>query len=70
MNLHSWMGVRAAQKTAGKGLKPSDRQHHIVSAIIGILLAVLVCAGLVVGQSTLSVSSETIVRELFNFPAA
>jgi hypothetical protein len=46
MNLHSWMGVRAAQKTAGRGLKPSDRQHHIVSAIIGILLAVLVVAGL------------------------
>jgi hypothetical protein len=46
MNLHSWMGVRAAQKADGKGLKPSDRQHHIVSAIIGILLAVLVGAGL------------------------
>jgi hypothetical protein len=26
---------RAAQKTAGRGLKPSDRQHQIVSAIIG-----------------------------------
>jgi hypothetical protein len=46
MNLHSWMGVRAAQKTAGRGLKPSDRQHQIVPAIIGILLAVLVGAGL------------------------
>jgi hypothetical protein len=46
MNLQSWMGVRAAQKTAGRGLKSSDRQHQIVSAIIGILLAVLVGAGL------------------------
>jgi len=46
MNLHSWMGMRAAQKAAGRGLKPSDRQHQIVSAIIGILLAVLVGAGL------------------------
>jgi hypothetical protein len=46
MNLNSWMGVRATQKVAGRGLKPSDRQRHIVSAIIGILLAVLVGAGL------------------------
>jgi hypothetical protein len=46
MNLHSWMGVRAAQKTAGREPKPSGRQHQIVSAIIGILLAVLVVAGL------------------------
>jgi hypothetical protein len=47
MNLHSWMGVKAAQKTAGRGPKPSDRQRHIVSAIIGILLAVLVGVGLI-----------------------
>jgi hypothetical protein len=48
MNLHSWTGVRAAQKTAGRVPKPSDRQRQIVSAIIGILLAVLVGAGLLV----------------------
>jgi hypothetical protein len=48
MNLHSWMVLRAAQKTAGRGLKPSDRQHQIVLAIIGILLAMLIGAGLLV----------------------
>jgi hypothetical protein len=42
------MGVRAAQKTADRGLKPSDRKHQIVSAIIGVLLAVLIGAGLLV----------------------
>jgi hypothetical protein len=46
MNLHSWMGVRAAQKTADRGLKPSGRQQQIVSVIIGILFALLVTAGL------------------------
>ena len=46
MSLHSWMSVRAAQKTAGRELRRPDRQEHIVLAITGILIAVLITAGL------------------------
>ena len=47
MNLHSWMGMAAAQRAAGsKRLKLADRRHRVVSAIVGILLAVVGAAGI------------------------
>jgi hypothetical protein len=47
MNLHSWMGIATAQRAAGsKRLKLTDRRHHVVSTIVGILLAVVAAAGI------------------------
>ena len=47
MNLHSWMGMGAAQRAAGsQGLKPTDRRHDVVSTTVGILLAVVAAAGI------------------------
>jgi hypothetical protein len=40
MNLHSWTGLGAARLAVGsKELKPNDRRHQVVSAMVGILLA-------------------------------
>jgi hypothetical protein len=47
MNLHSWIGMAAAQRSAGsKRLKFTDRRHHFASTIVGILLAVVGAAGI------------------------
>jgi hypothetical protein len=40
-----WLGLGAAQKGAGpKGIKPS--RHWVISFVVGILLALLIAAGL------------------------
>jgi hypothetical protein len=45
-NLLFWLGIGAAQKSAGsKGIKPTDRQHQVISIVVGILLALLMSAG-------------------------
>jgi len=44
-NLLFWFGIGAAQKGAGsKGVKPS--RHWVISFVVGILLALLIAAGL------------------------
>jgi hypothetical protein len=46
-----WLGIGAAQK--GAGSKPIERRNWVVSLIVGILLALLICVGsflLLVGQ--------------------
>jgi hypothetical protein len=49
MSLHFLMGMGAAKKSAGlKGPKSTDCQNLIVSAIVGISLAVLVGVGLLI----------------------
>jgi len=43
--LFCWLGIGAAQKGAGsKEVKPS--RHPVVSFVVGILLALLIAAGL------------------------
>jgi hypothetical protein len=43
-NLLFWMGIGATQKAAGpKEVKPTDR-HQVISIIVGILFALLICA--------------------------
>jgi hypothetical protein len=38
-NLLFWLGMGAAQKSAGsKGVKPTDREHQVISIVVGILL--------------------------------
>jgi hypothetical protein len=39
-----WLGLGAAQK--GAGSKPSASRHWVVSLVVGILIAVLIAAGL------------------------
>jgi hypothetical protein len=39
-----WLGLGAAQKAAGS--KPIERRNWVASLIIGILIAVLIVAGL------------------------
>jgi hypothetical protein len=43
-NLLFWLGIGAAQKDAGS--KPIERRHWVVSLIVGILIAVLIAAGM------------------------
>jgi hypothetical protein len=44
-NLLFWLGLGAAQKGAGsKEVKPS--RHRVISFVVGILLALLIVAGL------------------------
>jgi hypothetical protein len=38
-----WLGIGAAQKSAGS--KPIERRHPVTSLIVGILIAVLIAAG-------------------------
>jgi hypothetical protein len=46
-NLLFWLGIGAAQRGAGsKGLKPS--RHPVISLVVGILVALLIVAGLFV----------------------
>ena len=39
-----WLGLGAAQK--GAGSKPSANRHPVISFVLGILIAVLIAAGL------------------------
>jgi ATP/ADP translocase len=43
-NLLFWLGIGAAQKSAGS--KPMERRHWVFSLIVGILIAVLIAAGM------------------------
>jgi hypothetical protein len=43
-NFGFWLGVGAAQKTAR--LSANNRGHHVISVIVGIVLAVMVAGGL------------------------
>jgi hypothetical protein len=43
-NLLFWLGIGAAQK--GAGSKPIERRHWVVSFVVGILIAVLIAAGM------------------------
>jgi hypothetical protein len=44
-NLPFWLGLGAAQKSAGsKGLKPS--RHSIISLVVGILIALAIVVGM------------------------
>ena len=43
-NLLFWLGIGAAQK--GAGSKPIKRRHWAVSLAVGILIAVLIAAGM------------------------
>jgi hypothetical protein len=44
-NFGFWTGIRAGQKAASKF---TNRQHHAISIIAGILLALLIAAGLLI----------------------
>ena len=47
MGLGFWIGIGAAQATArAKGVKPAHRPRLIISILLGILLALLIAAGL------------------------
>jgi len=39
-----WLGLGAAQK--GAGSKPSANRHPVISFVLGILIAVLIAAGM------------------------
>jgi hypothetical protein len=43
-NLLFWLGIGAAQK--GAGSKPIKRRHWVASLIVGILVALLIAAGM------------------------
>jgi len=43
-NLLFWLGIGAAQK--GAGSKPIERRHWVASLVVGILIAVLIAAGM------------------------
>jgi hypothetical protein len=54
-NFGFWAGIGAAQKAAvkpsdGKSAdsKSTDRRHYIISIVVGILLALLIAAGLLI----------------------
>jgi hypothetical protein len=38
-----WLGIGAAQKSAGS--KPLERRHPVTSFVVGVLIAVLIAAG-------------------------
>jgi len=42
-NLLFWLGIGAAQKSAGS--KPIERRHWVASLVVGSLIAVLIAAG-------------------------
>jgi hypothetical protein len=42
-NLLFWLGIGAAQKSAGS--KPAERRPWVVSFVVGILIALLIAAG-------------------------
>jgi hypothetical protein len=44
-NFGFWLGVGAAQKTARLSAN-NRREHHVISVIVGIVLAVMVAGGL------------------------
>jgi hypothetical protein len=44
-NLLFWLGIGAAQKGAGSN-KRTDRRHWVISFVVGILLALLIAAGM------------------------
>jgi hypothetical protein len=47
VNLLFWLGIGASQKAArSKGVKRTDRRHWVISIVVGILLAFLITAGL------------------------
>jgi hypothetical protein len=39
-----WLGLGAAQK--GAGSKPMERRHWVASLVVGILIALLIAAGM------------------------
>jgi hypothetical protein len=44
-NLLFWLGIGAAQKSAGsKGLKPA--RHPLIAFVVGILIALAIVAGM------------------------
>jgi hypothetical protein len=43
-NLLFWLGIGAVQK--GAGSKPIARRHWVASLVVGILIAVLIAAGM------------------------
>jgi len=44
-----WIGIGAAQATGrAKGVKPPHRQRRIISILFGILVALLIAAGLLI----------------------
>jgi ATP/ADP translocase len=43
-NLLFWLGIGAAQKSAGS--KPIKRRHWVASLIVGILVALLIAVGM------------------------
>ena len=45
-NLLFWLGIGAAQK--GAGSKTLERRHPIISFVVGIVVALLIIAGLFV----------------------
>ena len=49
-NFGFWTGIGAAQNTAAKSTdgKSTGRRHQVMSIVVGILLAVLIAAGLIV----------------------
>jgi hypothetical protein len=38
-----WLGIGAAQKTAGS--KPIERRHPVTSLVVGVLIALLIAVG-------------------------
>jgi hypothetical protein len=49
-NFGFWMGIGAAQKVAGTSFdgKSTNRRRRAISAVVGILIALLIAAGLIV----------------------
>ena len=49
-NFGFWTGIGAAQKTAAKSTegKSIGRRHHVISIVVGIFLALLIAAGLII----------------------
>jgi hypothetical protein len=52
-NFGFWTGIGAAQVAAKRtDRKSTDRRHRVISIIVGILLALLIAAGLLLLLST------------------
>jgi hypothetical protein len=52
-NFGFWTGIGAAQAAAKRGDgKPIDRRYRVISIIVGILLTLLIAAGLLFLLST------------------
>ena len=49
-NFGFWTGIGAAEKTAAKSTdgKSIGRRHHVISIVVGIFLALLIAAGLII----------------------